>query len=99
MLIHHSFGQIKSYYGISRNLLIKFEDDQIDETSIIAQVLSSESAISSLLDMSIRSLPGDHGLPLQQVLFSLSGFTQVLFWIPRQSHILLDEIFNSSADD
>nr|CAE04880.3 OSJNBa0042I15.2 [Oryza sativa Japonica Group] len=61
------FG-VKSYYGISRNLLIKFKDDQIDETSILAQVLSSESAISSLLDMSIRSLPGDHGLPLQQVL-------------------------------
>ncbi|CAL5027674.1 unnamed protein product [Urochloa decumbens] len=59
---------IKSYYGISRNLLIKFKDDQIDETSILAQVLSSEAAISSLLDMSIRSLPGDHGLPLQQVL-------------------------------
>jgi hypothetical protein len=59
---------IKSYYGISRNLLIKFKDDQIDETSILAQVLSSESAISSQLDMSIRSLPGDHGLPLQQVL-------------------------------
>ncbi|KAM0858647.1 hypothetical protein ACQ4PT_047704 [Festuca glaucescens] len=59
---------IKSYYGISRNLLIKFKDDQIDETSILAQVLSSEAAISSLLDMSIRSLPGDHALPLQQVL-------------------------------
>ncbi|CAN6275576.1 unnamed protein product [Urochloa humidicola] len=59
---------IKSYYGISRNLLIKFKDDQIDETSILAQVLSSEAAISSLLDMSIRSLPGDHSLPLQQVL-------------------------------
>uniref|UniRef100_A0ACD5UB39 Uncharacterized protein n=1 Tax=Avena sativa TaxID=4498 RepID=A0ACD5UB39_AVESA len=59
---------IRSYYGISRNLLIKFKDDQIDETSILAQVLSSEAAISSLLDMSIRSLPGDHGLPLQQVL-------------------------------
>lgn len=59
---------IKSYYGISRNLLIKFKDDQIDETSILAQVLSSESSISSLLDMSIRSLPGDHGMPLQQVL-------------------------------
>jgi hypothetical protein len=64
----HFFLQVKSYYGISRNLLIKFKDDQIDETSILAQVLSSESAISSLLDMSIRSLPGDHGLPLQQVL-------------------------------
>ncbi|KAI3698595.1 hypothetical protein L2E82_42252 [Cichorium intybus] len=59
---------IKSYYGISRNLLIKFKDDTIDETSTLAQVLSSECAISSVLDMSIRSLPGDHGLPLQQAL-------------------------------
>ncbi|KAK6139119.1 hypothetical protein DH2020_027137 [Rehmannia glutinosa] len=59
---------IRSYYGISRNLLIKFKDDTIDETPTLAQVLSSESAISSMLDMSIRSLPGDHGLPLQQVL-------------------------------
>lgn len=59
--------QIKSYYGVSRNLLIKFKDDVIDETPTLAQVLSSESAISSQLDMSIRSLPGDHGLPLQQV--------------------------------
>ncbi|XP_008799216.2 uncharacterized protein LOC103713938 [Phoenix dactylifera] len=58
---------IKSYYGISRNLLIKFKDDKIDETSTLARVLSSESVISSLLDMSIRSIPGDHGLPLQQV--------------------------------
>ncbi|PIN13980.1 hypothetical protein CDL12_13398 [Handroanthus impetiginosus] len=59
---------IRSYYGISRNLLIKFKDDTIDETSTLAQVLSSESAVSSMLDMSIRLLPGDHGLPLQQVL-------------------------------
>ncbi|GAA0144775.1 hypothetical protein LIER_05132 [Lithospermum erythrorhizon] len=57
---------IKSYYGISRNLLIKFKDDTIDETPILAQLLSSESAISSMLDMSIRMLPGDHALPLQQ---------------------------------
>ncbi|KAK4836355.1 hypothetical protein QYF36_021911 [Acer negundo] len=59
---------IRSYYGISRNLLIKFKDDAINETSTLAQVLSSESAISSMLDMSIRFLPGDHGLPLQQAL-------------------------------
>ncbi|XP_051122360.1 uncharacterized protein LOC127245484 [Andrographis paniculata] len=59
---------IKAYYGISRNLLIKFKDDSIDETSILAQVLSSESAVSSMLDLSLRMLPGDHGLPLQQVL-------------------------------
>ncbi|KAI3975948.1 hypothetical protein MKX01_016631 [Papaver californicum] len=59
---------IKSYYGVSRNLLVKFKDDRIDETSALANVLSSDSTISSLLDMSVRSLPGDHGLPLQQVL-------------------------------
>jgi len=59
---------IKSYYGISRNLLVKFKDDIIDETPTLAQVLSSEAAISSVLDMSIRTVPGDHGLPLQQLL-------------------------------
>lgn len=59
---------VKSYYGISRNLLIKFKDDTIDETSTLAQLLSSESAVSSMLDLSVRMLPGDHGLPLQQVL-------------------------------
>ncbi|KAL0918816.1 hypothetical protein M5K25_010856 [Dendrobium thyrsiflorum] len=59
---------IKSYYGISRNLLIQFKDDTIDETPTLAKLLSGESAISSQLDLSIRSLPGDHGLPLQQVL-------------------------------
>ncbi|CAL5197309.1 unnamed protein product [Lathyrus oleraceus] len=59
---------IKSYYGVSRNLLIKFNDDSIDDTSTLAQVLSSEAAISSVLDMSIRKLPGDHVLPLQQAL-------------------------------
>lgn len=59
---------VKSYYGISRNLLIKFKDDMIDETLMLAQLLSSEAAISSMLDMSTRSLPGNHGLPLQQAL-------------------------------
>lgn len=48
---------------------MRFKDDTIDETSILAQVLSSDSAISSMLDMSTRLLPGDHGLPLQQVIF------------------------------
>ncbi|XP_068326071.1 uncharacterized protein [Pyrus communis] len=59
---------VKSYYGISRNLLVKFRDDMIDETSTLSQLLISNSAISSMLDMSIRLLPGDHGLPLQQAL-------------------------------
>ncbi|KAI5065953.1 hypothetical protein GOP47_0018577 [Adiantum capillus-veneris] len=59
---------IKSYYGVKKNLLIKFKADVIDETPVLAQTLSSESAISSSLDMSIRTLPGDHARPLQQVL-------------------------------
>ncbi|KAJ6792254.1 Uncharacterized protein M6B38_234230 [Iris pallida] len=58
---------VKSYYGVSRNLLVKFKDDLIDETSTLARVLCAESAISSSLDLSLRSLPGDHVLPLQQV--------------------------------
>lgn len=59
---------IKSYYGVSRNLLIKFNDDPIDETSTLAQLLSADSAVSSMLDMTIRTLPGDHGMPLRQAL-------------------------------
>ncbi|CAI9269910.1 unnamed protein product [Lactuca saligna] len=39
---------------------------QPDETQRL--VLSLESAISLVLDMLIRSLPGDHELPLQQAL-------------------------------
>lgn len=62
-----SLLQVKSYYGVSKNLLIKFKDDMIDETATLARVLSAESAISSSLDLSIRSVSGDHGLPLQQV--------------------------------
>ncbi|XP_047340679.1 uncharacterized protein LOC124944468 [Impatiens glandulifera] len=59
---------VRSYYGISRNLLVQFKDDAIDETPTLAQLFSSGSAVSSMLDMSIRTLPGDHGLPLHQAL-------------------------------
>ncbi|KAJ7556748.1 hypothetical protein O6H91_05G096600 [Diphasiastrum complanatum] len=58
---------IKSYYFVGRNLLIRFKDDVIDETPELAQMLSSYSAVSSHLDMSVRTLPGDHTRPLQQV--------------------------------
>lgn len=82
--------QIKSYYGVSRNLLIRFKDDKIDETSALAQVLSSDSAISSMLDMSIRLLPGDHGLPLQQVIFVLESI-----WGEYSALIFLYTLFYS----
>jgi hypothetical protein len=50
---------------------------------MLAQVLSSDSAISSMLDMSIRMLPGDHGLPLQQVRFTFFFF---FFDMSTQGH-------------
>jgi len=58
---------IQTSYGIGENLLIKFKDDQIDETPRLAQTLSSNSAVSGFLDMSVRVLPGDHARPLLQV--------------------------------
>lgn len=61
-------AQVRSYYGIRRNLLIRFRDDSIDETPILADTLSVNSAVSENLDLSIRTLPGDHARPLQQVL-------------------------------
>ncbi|XP_047322466.1 uncharacterized protein LOC124926313 [Impatiens glandulifera] len=59
---------VRSYYGIYRNLLVQFKDDTIDETPTLAELLRSRSAVSSMLDMSVSMLPGDHGLPLQQAL-------------------------------
>ncbi|RWW01891.1 hypothetical protein GW17_00035044 [Ensete ventricosum] len=73
-----SVKYVKSYYGVSRNLLIKFKDDTIDETPTLAQLLSGGSAISSQLDMSVRLMPGDHGLPLQQVNFILMVASKIL---------------------
>ncbi|CAM6055601.1 unnamed protein product [Sphagnum tenellum] len=58
---------IKTSYGIGENLLIKFKEDQIDETPRLAQTLSSNSAVSGFLDMSVRVLPGDHARLLLQV--------------------------------
>lgn len=57
--------------GVPRNLLIQFEDDKIDETSALASVLSSGSAVSAGLDMTVKVLPGDHIQPLQQNIGSL----------------------------
>lgn len=58
---------IKSYYGVQRNLLIKFKDDTIDETPRLAQILVQKSAVSAFLDLTLRALPGDHARPCLQV--------------------------------
>ncbi|XP_024536427.1 uncharacterized protein LOC9645252 [Selaginella moellendorffii] len=64
---------IRSYYGIRRNLLVRFKDDVIDETPELAKILSSSSAVSMSLDLSVRTLSGDHARPLQQVFPEVPG--------------------------
>ena len=59
---------VRQYYGVNRNMLIKFRDDSIDETPELAQLLQTKSAISGTLDLTVKSLSGDHIRPLQQSL-------------------------------
>ena len=55
------------FSGVPRNLLIRFASDTIDETEVLRGVLSTGSAVSASLDLTLRELPGDHVRPLQQV--------------------------------
>eukprot|EP00898_Chlorokybus_atmophyticus_P006772 jgi/Chlat1/7096/Chrsp57S06783 len=63
---------IRGYYGVGRNLLVRFRDDGIDETPALASWLQSQAAVSAFLDMRLLTLPGDHGRPLQLVAPDLS---------------------------
>jgi len=62
---------VKSGYAVGRNLLLKFVDDTIDETPALASILQSSAAGSSL-ELTLKSLPGDHVRPLQQDLNKIS---------------------------
>ena len=59
---------MQQYYAVKRNLLVRFRDDGIDETPQLAATLTESSAISETLDLSVRSLAGDHVRPLGQEL-------------------------------
>jgi hypothetical protein len=50
---------IRNYYAVSKNLLLRFKDDTIDETIELASLLQGSSAISSSLDVTLRTLPGE----------------------------------------
>ena len=50
--------------------MIKFNSDEIDETDILASLLEN-SAISPSLDLTVRSLPGDHARPMQPTVMDL----------------------------
>uniref|UniRef100_A0A383W0Y9 Uncharacterized protein n=1 Tax=Tetradesmus obliquus TaxID=3088 RepID=A0A383W0Y9_TETOB len=57
--------------GVSRNLILKFKDDSIDDSIELAQLLQGSAAISSRLDLSLRTLDGDHIRPMAQALVDL----------------------------
>lgn len=56
---------IRSGYTVPRNLLIRFADDTIDETPQLASVLQS-SAAAGQLELTVRTMNGDHVRPMQQ---------------------------------
>ncbi|KAG1660208.1 hypothetical protein FOA52_005077 [Chlamydomonas sp. UWO 241] len=57
---------VRSYYAVPRNLLLRFKDDSIDDTSSLAQLLQASPILSEVLDLSVRTLPGGHMRPMQQ---------------------------------
>lgn len=58
---------LRAYYGVGRNLLVQFERDTIDETPVLAATLGDGAACTPFLEMQVKTLPGDHARPLQQV--------------------------------
>lgn len=63
---------IKDGYAINKNLLLKFSDDTIDETPILASVLQSSPLWNQgSLELTVKSLPGDHARPMIQDLSKL----------------------------
>jgi len=78
---------IRKYYSVRKNLLVRFVDDTIDETGILAGVLTDSSAISTTLDLSVKSLAGDHVRPLRQQLDELEIPKEFIEYEPRVSQI------------
>ncbi|KAL6755697.1 hypothetical protein V8C86DRAFT_2671657 [Haematococcus lacustris] len=62
---------VRSYYSVPRNLLLRFKNDDLDDTGSLASLLQGSPAVSEMLDLTVRTLPGDHLRPLQQALVDL----------------------------
>lgn len=58
---------VRAYYQTPRNLLLRFKDDSIDDTNGLMALLQSSPNVGAVLDLSVRTLPGDHLRPLHQV--------------------------------
>eukprot|EP00891_Asterochloris_glomerata_P001003 jgi/Astpho2/1003/e_gw1.00016.119.1_t len=83
---------VRSYYGVSRNLLVRFVSDQIDETPQLASMLQTStvatSSTSSSLSLTVRNLPGDHVRPLRQAFRDLP---------PELAQVATQAVFGNSS--
>lgn len=55
---------IKNYYSAPRTMLMRFTEDDLDETSQLTSMLQQNGHIST--DLTLRTLPGNHIRPLVQ---------------------------------
>jgi len=62
---------MQTYYSVPRNLLLRFKDDNIDESNSLATILQNAPEVNEVLDLSVRTLPGDHLRPMQQAFVDL----------------------------
>ncbi|KAG2422465.1 hypothetical protein HXX76_015989 [Chlamydomonas incerta] len=62
---------VRTYYGVSRNMLLRFKDDSLDDTNNLVQLLQGSSSVGEVLDLTVRTLPGDHLRPLHQAFVDL----------------------------
>lgn len=62
---------IRTYYSVPRNLLLRFKEDSLDDTNTLAATLQGSPAVAEMLDLSVRTLPGDHLRPMHQALVDL----------------------------
>lgn len=51
-------------------MLVKFREDEIDETEVLAALIQ-ECIATGDLDLTIRALPGDHARPMQPTVVDL----------------------------
>jgi hypothetical protein len=59
---------VQSYYHVPRNLLVRFADDEVDETPDVSLWLQRAAEVDTILDLTILRRPGSHTRPLRQPL-------------------------------
>ena len=65
---HDIQRMVESYYHVPRNLLVRFTDDEVDETPDVSLWLQRAAEVDTILDLTILRRPGSHTRPLRQPL-------------------------------